>query len=167
MSFFYPDTFEIAGQQYKGQRSSKSSKVYIPFTQELPVTIGDVITQTVGSSTRIELKVTDLEMHENLGGDETGHSHLLTLTVHNLTSSAHKPQAPAPISIGTITATQVQVGNNNQQITNISLQEVVQRVAEQGDSQTKGLLRVILENPTVSTLVGVAATAGLSKLLAS
>lgn len=164
MSFFYPDTFEIAGQTYKGSRNSKKSQVYIPFTQEPPVTIGDTIFQKVGSATRIELKVTDLEIHEN-SGDDTRHTQLLTLTVHNVTESLHKPQAPAPISIGSINAGQVQVGSHNQLITNITLNDVVQQVAAKGDEQAKGLLLRLLENQTVSSIIGAGASVAFTALL--
>lgn len=163
----YPDTFEINGEVHKGSRSPKDLRVLIPYTVEPVVNFGDVIVQKLGSASRAELKVIDMKFMPNgtmLIG--TKHPHLLTLTVENMTSNAHKSPAAPTISIGSNSGN-VQIGSHNQQITNISLQEVVQKVAEQGDPQTKGLLRVILENPTVSTLVGVAATAGLTKLLAN
>lgn len=90
---------------------------------------------------------------------------MLTLTVENMTAASHQTPPPASVSIGSINAEQVQVGSHNQQITNITLHEIVQKVAQQGDAEAKGLLRQLLENPTVSAVVGAGATFGLSKLL--
>jgi len=65
------------------------------------------------------------------------------------------------VNIGNITAYNVQVGNENSLITNISLQELVQKVAESKDQKAKSLIKELLENSTVGSIIG----AGVSALL--
>ena len=164
-SLAYPHRFSIGGKIYEGQRDTKEGTVRIPYSIEPQLSIGDVIQQKTGSSF-IELKIIDLEFVE--GGSlrvGTKHPNMLTLTTENLTAAAHKAPLQSSISIGSISGQQVQVGNHNSQITNISLAEVVRQVSEKTDPSAKGLLRQLLENPTVSSIVGASASVALSALL--
>lgn len=156
----YPDTFEIRGASYKGQRNRKTSEVLIPYTNAPHVDIGDLISQRTSTST-IEFKVVDLEFLEGASLDVgTVHPHMLTLSVENITSAAHRtPKSPLAIHIGSVSGHQVQVGNQNTQIANISLAEVVKQVAAADDSQAKGLMRQLLENNTVAAIVGAGTSA--------
>lgn len=65
------------------------------------------------------------------------------------------------INIGTINSSQVQVGNDNNQVTNINIQEMVEKVAASNDPEAKSLLKELLSNSTVASAVG----AGVSSLL--
>ncbi|WP_241837167.1 hypothetical protein [Salinivibrio sp. ML290] len=65
------------------------------------------------------------------------------------------------ITIGTINSSQVQVGNENKQVTNINIQELVEKVAGSNDPKAKMLLKELLSNSTVASVVG----AGVSSLL--
>lgn len=161
----YPDTFEIGEVSYKGRRDPKKSEVMIPYTEVPTVTIGDQLVQRSGPSV-IHLKVVDVSYLEggslNVG---TNHPHMLTLAVENMTSSEHRtPQNPTAIHIGSISGQQVQVGNQNTQITNITLSEVIQRVASSGDAEAKGLLSKLLQNNTVAAIIGAGATTLLGAL---
>jgi hypothetical protein len=69
-----------------------------------------------------------------------------------------------PVNIGSLNAQNVQIGSQNTQITNLSLAEVVKQVAAQNDAQAKGLLRQLLENSTVSAIVGAGTSALLGML---
>lgn len=161
----YGDTFEINGVLYKGSRDHQKNEVAIPYTDAPDVRLGDMIVHQAGAN-RIELKVLDVDFQ--LGGSleiGTHHPHILTLSVENLSTAAHRTQlAPPAINIGSVTAHQVQVGSHNSQIVSISLAEVVKQVAATNDPQAKGLLRQFLENSTVASLVGAGAT-GLIALL--
>ncbi|EQB0500621.1 hypothetical protein WKI44_13700 [Vibrio alginolyticus] len=72
-------------------------------------------------------------------------------------------QEPAmpQINIGSINSKQVQVGNHNSQVTNINVQELVEKVAQSDDEEAKSILKSLLENSTVASVVG----AGLSGLI--
>lgn len=158
----YPDVFEISGAQYKGQRNRQKSEVLIPYTVAPDVRIGDVVNQKAGANI-IQLKVVDLDFLEGGSlGVGTSHPHMLTLNVENLTAASHRaPASPSTIHIGSVSGHQVQVGNQNTQLASISFAEVVKQVAAQNDPHAKGLLRQLLENNTVSAIVG----AGTSALL--
>lgn len=65
------------------------------------------------------------------------------------------------INIGSINSDQVQVGNHNNQITNINVQKLVEKVAQSNDEEAKSLLKSLLENSTVASVVG----AGISGLI--
>ncbi|EGG92945.1 hypothetical protein IMCC1989_2085 [gamma proteobacterium IMCC1989] len=68
---------------------------------------------------------------------------------------------PQNINIGSITSDKVQVGNNNHLITNFHIQEVVEKIAASNDPEAKNLLKSLLENSTVGSLLG----AGVSALI--
>ncbi|MDQ1091196.1 hypothetical protein QE400_000609 [Xanthomonas sacchari] len=161
----YPDVFDISGSQYKGQRDRKKSEVLIPYTDAPHVQIGDVIIQKTGPNV-LRLKVVDLEFLEGGSlGVGTNHPHMLTLNVENLTANSHKlPLSPSSIHIGAISGHQVQVGNQNSQVANISLADFVKQVAANNDPHAKGLLRQLLENSTVSAIVGAGASALLTAI---
>ena len=66
---------------------------------------------------------------------------------------------PQNITIGSITSDKVQVGNNNNQVTNLHIQEIVEKVAASNDPEAKSLLKSLLENSTVGSLIGAGASA--------
>ncbi|ASO31040.1 hypothetical protein CG015_17835 [Vibrio anguillarum] len=75
-------------------------------------------------------------------------------------TETQEPAMPQ-INIGSINSKQVQVGNHNSQVTNINVQELVEKVAQSNDEEAKGILKSLLENSTVASVVG----AGLSGLI--
>lgn len=157
----YPDTFEIGGVSYKGQRDRKKSEVLVPYTSPPTVDIGDTIVQRTGPSS-IHLKVIDVNfLEEGSLGVGTKHPHMLTLQVENLTAARHQSPGAPTIQIGTVSGQQVQVGSQNSMAFHISLAEVVRQVAESGDPKAKSLMREVLENNTVAAVVG----AGVSALI--
>ncbi|MCG9741668.1 hypothetical protein [Vibrio alginolyticus] len=75
-----------------------------------------------------------------------------------------KEESPMPqINIGSISSSNgnVQVGNNNAQVANVNIQEIVEKVAASDDAEAKNVLKSLLENKTVASIVGV----GLSSLI--
>lgn len=78
-------------------------------------------------------------------------------------TDTQEPAMPQ-INIGSITSEQVQVGNHNSQVTNINVQELVEKVAQSNDEEAKSILKSLLENNTVASVVG-AGLAGLIGLL--
>ncbi|MEW6660002.1 MAG: hypothetical protein AB1424_15195 [Thermodesulfobacteriota bacterium] len=161
----YPNIIMIAGVEYKAQRNMSEGQVLIPYTKEPDVGIGDVIIQISGSR-EIELKVLDVSFLEggslNVG---TKHPHMLTLQVENITANAHKTHSgKSTFNIGSISSQQVQVGNHNYQTVNISVQQLVEEIAKSSDQEAKSLLRKLLENSTVGSLIGAGASALLGLL---
>ncbi|WP_281961501.1 hypothetical protein [Vibrio parahaemolyticus] len=69
-------------------------------------------------------------------------------------------------SIGNINATNVQLGNQNHQHNsiNITLSNLVEKVASSDDDEAKSKLKEILENSTVASIVGAGASTLLSLL---
>lgn len=159
----YQDTFSIAGKPHKGMRDRKKSEVLIPYTDAPAIAIGDTIIEQSGPNS-IELQVMDVNYQPggslNVG---TRHPHMLTLSVRNNTAAKHQPAAaPSSIHIASVTGHQVQVGNHNHQISNITLSEVVKQVAMSSDPEAKGLMKKVLENNTVAAIVGAGASALLT-----
>jgi hypothetical protein len=161
----YPDTFDIGGASLKGRRDRAKSEVYIPYSEEPNVAIGQTISQRSGSNV-IELKVLDADFLPD-GSQMVGtkHPNLLTLHVENLTAAGQRTPPPASaINIGTLNGQNVQVGNQNHQAITISLAQMVERVAASNDAEAKGKLRSLLENSTVSAIVGAGVTALIGAL---
>lgn len=162
----YPEKFTIAGIEYKGRRNSTEKKVLIPYTEEPDITIGDEITQKLGKG-EISLKVLDMSFLPggtlNVG---TKHQHMLTLKVENLTANEHKPKPSSQntFNIGSVSGSQVQIGESNHMLVNISITELVDKVAKSGDPQAKSMLKQLLENSTVASIVGAGASALLGLL---
>ncbi|ENY9450402.1 TPA: hypothetical protein O8U57_001481 [Enterobacter asburiae] len=164
-AMIYPDTFIIEGEIFKGKRNSQKKQVLIPYTNEPEVIIGQHIIQSVGKN-EIKLKVLDMKMVQ--GGTlkrGTKHPHMLTLSIENMTENEHKsPTKSSTFHIGSINGEQVQVGESNHMLVNISITELVEKVAKSGDPQAKSVLKQLLENSTVASIVG-AGTSALLNLL--
>ncbi|HBQ6873296.1 TPA: hypothetical protein L8O67_005219, partial [Klebsiella pneumoniae] len=67
-------------------------------------------------------------------------------------------------NIGSVSGEQVQIGESNHMLVNISITELVEKVAKSGDPQAKSMLKQLLENSTVASIVGAGASALLGLL---
>jgi hypothetical protein len=161
----YPELFIISGIEYKGRRDSTKQQVLIPYTDEPDLTIGDEITQKLGKND-ITLKVLDISLLPGGSLDiGTNHPHMLTLSIDNITSNQHKPKTSQnTFNIGSVSGSQVQVGENNHLIVNISITELIEKVAHSDDPKAKSILRDLLNNSTVASIVGAGASALISLL---
>lgn len=156
----YSEIVYIDGEEHKAKRDMNKGTLNIPYTTEPDVGIGDVITQKSGKR-KIHLKVLDASFLKggtlNIG---TNHPHIVNLKVENTTAQAHKPEPqPSTINIGSILGEQVQVGNNNSQTVNISIEKLAEELAKSSDPEAKGLLKKLLENSTVGSIIGAGASA--------
>ncbi|MCL1040433.1 hypothetical protein L2712_02035 [Shewanella marisflavi] len=158
----YPEIVYIEGEEYKANRDMDKGTVDIPYTEEPDIGIGDVISLKSGKR-EIALKILDLSFSENSSLNiGTNHPHIAALKVENTTAKPHTQNiAPSTINIGTLNGEQVQVGNGNTQTVNISIHKLVEEVSKTNDPEAKTLLRKLLENSTVGSLIG----AGASSLL--
>ena len=162
----YPEVVFIEGQEFKAKREVSKGKVFIPYTETPDVGIGDVITQKTGQR-EVHLKVLDIQFLE--GGTlqlGTKHSNLLTLHVENSTSAPHKTSTSnnTTFNIGSISGEQLQVGNNNSQLVTINVQKLVEEVVKSDDTEAKSLLKQLLENSTVGSVIGAGASALINML---
>lgn len=161
----YPDTLVISDAEYRGRRNLKEGKVLIPYTSEPNVGIGDVIVQKSGDR-EILLKVIDISFQQ--GGSlkvGTKHPHMLTLLVENSTSQAHVSQIKSStFNIGTVSGSNIQVGDSNILSVNITIHELVEKVAKSGDETAKSKLKEFLNNGTVASILGAGASALLAIL---
>lgn len=155
----YPEIVTITGTEYKGQRDMPKGQLLIPYTEEPDVGIGDIITQKSGKR-EIQLKVLDASFLEE-GSLKVGtkHPHMLTLKVENTTAKPHVTNNNPTINIGSLNGEQVQVGNNNSQVTNINMQQLVEHIANSNDDEAKATLKSLLQNSTVASLMGASASA--------
>jgi hypothetical protein len=156
----YPEIIYIDGIEYKGTRDMAKGEVKIPYTDEPDVGIGDIISQKSGRR-EINLKVIDASFRAgatlNVG---TKHPNLLILKVENTTAQVHiSNKESSTINIGSISGEQIQVGNHNSQITNISIQQLVEHIAKNGDDEAKATLKTLLQNNSVASLLGAGASA--------
>lgn len=161
----YPETFTISGKEFKGKRNPTKKEVLIPYTDEPEISIGDEIVQRLGKG-EILLKVIDMSFLPdgtlNIG---TKHPNMLTLKVENLTANEHKPKSSQnTFNIGSVSGSQVQIGDRNHLIINVSITELVEKVSQSQDPQAKSILKDLLNNSTVASIVGAGASALLALL---
>ncbi|VXD04915.1 conserved hypothetical protein [Enterobacterales bacterium 8AC] len=170
MSFedsYYPDFFTISGKEFKGRRDIVKHWVDIPFTEEIKVDSGDTIMLTSGSK-ELHLKVIDLHQYQDgTGLMGTEHPHFLRLIVENVLGETHRAKHKintfnfnAPVSGG-----QVQIGENNHLQVNVSITELIDRVAKSNDREAKSMLIELLNNSTVASIIGAGASTLLGMLL--
>lgn len=161
----YPDIFFISGKEFKGSRRAGKNQVDIPYTNEPQIELGDVLLQRTGSREH-SLKVIDISISRN-GTLNVGtpHPHLMTLTIENTSAEALRvKKSTNTFNIGSVTGDQVQIGENNHLLINISFTELVEKVAKSDDTQAKSMLKKILENNTVASIVGAGASVLLGLL---
>lgn len=160
----YPDDFVLGSAVLKGARNRKTGEVQIPYTDAPVIRVGDVIVQRNGPNEhRLEVTDVDYQLHSSLEIG-TPHPHILSLTVRNLAAKALEPKPAPSLNIGSLSAHQVQIGDNNKQSLTVSLAEVVKHVASTNDPEAKNLMRQLLENSTVAAVVGAGASALLGLL---
>lgn len=156
----YPEKLTIAGSEYKGQRNISKGEVLVPYTDEPDVGIGDIITQKSGKR-EIHLKVIDaLFLKDGSQGVGTMHPHMLTLKVENTTAQPHITKNDnSTFNIGSISGENIQVGNGNALTTNVTIQELAEKIAKSDDPEAKLKLKELLQNSTVGSLIGAGASA--------
>ncbi|EKN3404397.1 hypothetical protein AB5J03_004414 [Yersinia enterocolitica] len=161
----YPDVFIISSTEFKGSRSTGKNQIDIPYTDEPEIELGDILIQKIGNR-ELNLRVVDLSISKNgtlnVGTD---HPHLLTLIVENLSGDAFKTKkSGSTFNIGSVSGKQVQIGETNHLLVNVSITELVEKIAKSDDKQAKSMLRQLLENSTVASIVGAGASALLGLL---
>lgn len=159
----YQDVVLIDGMKYEAQYNMSTGQLLVPYTETPDIGKDDVIVREVGKR-NVSLKVLDAQLiREGTLKRGTKHPHLLKLKVEDMTSQKHETDAAnnTIFNIGSITSEQLQVGNHNAQSITINVQKLVEEVAQSDDPKAKGLLLKLLENSTVSSIIG----SGVSALI--
>ncbi|MBL5926608.1 hypothetical protein [Enterobacter asburiae] len=162
----YPETFIINEKQFQGTKKTGNNQVKIPFTVEPDVDLGTVIIQKIGQRD-IFLKVVDLNiLLDSTMQVGTTHPHLLSLEVENISSEKHKQNKGSNnvFNIGHVSGSQVQIGESNHLLINVSITELVEKVAASEDPNAKSALKELLNNSTVASIIGAGASALVSML---
>jgi hypothetical protein len=104
-------------------------------------------------------------VHSNLEGNVYFEPRI-TLSGREFLAKLKAPanSVPPAINIGAISGSTFQVGNGNSLSVNVSVQELVERVAKTNDPEAKSKLKDLLNNATVAGLIGAGATALLALL---
>lgn len=85
-----------------------------------------------------------------------------TMTLELTNASLNTAKNMTTYNISTVHGDKIQIGESNQMLVNISINELVEKVAKSDDQQAKSMLKQLLENNTVASIVGASATALLS-----
>jgi len=165
----WPDRVTIDGTVFKARVDSGDGLISLPCATEPQVSVGDVITQTVGRrENSLEVLEVDFQPNGSLGIG-TVHRHLLVLTVEPTTSQAHTQQpgaaAPAaraaPRQAAPIPTAQAAPPSP------LKLAELVERVSRGSDVEAKTMLVALLDNASVSAIVGPVTALGMRAKLRS
>lgn len=158
----YGETYFIAGQEFKGS-APNGGKISIPYTVLPTVEVEDIIYKKAGNG-RVGWVVQDMSCYEdgtmNIG---TKHDHLLILSVE-LESERNKMNSPT-FKIDNLTGHTIQLGHENSIVMNITVEDLVRRVAESSDEESKSRLSSFLESSSAKAIlgVGIPALVGLLK----
>ncbi|APG05683.1 hypothetical protein BJI69_18440 [Luteibacter rhizovicinus DSM 16549] len=165
----WPDRVTIDGMVYKARVDAGDGLVSLPCPSEPQVSVGDVITQTVGRrEASLEVLEVDFQPNGSLGIG-TVHRHLLVLTVEPTTSQAHTqppgassakaPPVARPPKASPVASTQAAPAST------LKLAELVDRIARSSDTEAKAMLLALLDNASVSAIVGPVTALGMRALL--
>lgn len=156
----WPDRVTIDGVVFKARVDAGDGLVSLPCASEPQVSVGDVITQTVGRrENSFEVLEVDFQPNGSLGIG-TVHRHLLVLTVEPTTSQAHTQQpgagAAAPGPVGKVVPRRAAPAPVAQAAppSSLKLAELVERVSRGSDGEAKAMLVALLDNASVSAIVG-------------
>lgn len=163
----WPDRVTIDGTVFKARVDASDGLVSLPCPSEPQVSVGDVITQTVGRrETSLEVLEVDFQPNGSLGIG-TIHRHLLVLTVEPTTSQAHTQQPGASAPVARVPSPKVAPRPAVQAAppSTLRLAELVERVSRSGDAEAKSMLLALLDNAAVSAIVGPVEALGMRAML--
>jgi len=160
----WPDRVTIDGCLFKARVDTGDGMVSLPCPAQPQVSVGDVITQTIGRrETSLEVLEVDFQPNGSLGIG-TVHRHLLVLTVEPTTSQAHTQQPGASAAAAPIAPARPSAPVSAAQgapASPLTLAELVDRVARSSDVEAKALLVASLDNASVATIVGPVIALGM------
>lgn len=163
----WPDRVTIDGTVHKARVDAGDGLVSLPYTTEPQVSVGDVITQTVGRR-ESSLEVLEVNFEENGSlGIGTIHRHLLVLSVEPTTSQAHTQQPGAVARVAPARPVASAPVAKVAPASPLKLAELVDKVSRSSDIEAKSMLVALLGNATVSALLGPVVALGMRAQLQS
>lgn len=156
------DLIKANGQRVEGIQASVQKKLTIIERDDILIEPGDLLERKASNGSVSVYKVIDPGFIESHGIGFPAHYQIK----HQNLSVEEVKELPQNVTynFGSISAEQMQVGNNNTQNVTINVQELVKKVVESDDEEAKSKLKSLLENSTVASVVG-AGISGLISLL--
>ena len=160
MSFsdFMTDTIDVIksnGDKFEGIKASVQDKETFINRSDILIEAGDLLQRRASNGSISNYEVIDPGFHETFENIEAHYQ----IKHKNLSiKEAEKMIQSVTYNFGSISADQMQVGNNNSQHVTINMQQLVEKVAKSDDEEAKGLVRKLLENNTVASVLGASAS---------
>lgn len=158
---FMKDTVDVIksnGDRIEGIKASVQDKQTFINRSDILIEAGDLLQRKASNGSISNYEVIDPGFHEAFGSIEAHYQ----IKHKNLSiKEAEKMIQSVTYNFGSVSAEQMQVGNNNSQHVIINMQQLVEKVAQSNDEEAKGLLKKLLDNSTVASVVG----AGVSSLI--
>ena len=156
------DLIKANGQRVEGIQASVLEKRTLIERDDIVIEPGDLLERKASNGSVSVYKVIDPGFRESHGFGLPAHYNIK----HQNLSVEEVKENPQNVTynFGSISADQMQVGNNNTQNVTINVQELVKKVVESDDEEAKSKLKSLLENSTVASVVG-AGISGLISLL--
>ncbi|EPZ1264670.1 hypothetical protein ACXKOW_002625 [Vibrio parahaemolyticus] len=145
----------------KGIKASVQEKMTFIHRSDILIESGDLIQRRASNGSISNYKVIDPGFHESFGSIKAHYQ----IKHQNLSiQEAEKMVQNITYNFGSISAEQMQVGNENTQNTTINIQQLVEKVASSNDTEAKNKLKQLLENSTVASVLGASVSGLLSML---
>ena len=156
------DLIKANGQKVEGIQARVMEKRTIIERGDILIEPGDFLERKASNGSVSVYKVIDPGFIESDGIDfparyKIKHQNLSVEEVKELPQNV-------TYNFGSISAEQMQVGNNNTQNVTINFQELVKKVVESDDEEAKSKLKSLLENSTVASVVGAGISGWISLL---
>lgn len=147
---FYPDILVIAGTNYKAQHSTVTGAVLLPYKDEPDVKVGDVITKKTDDK-EVSLKVLEASFRRiGTFSSATKNPHMLTMKVEVSAEAPHKAPEVAEV------APRFDESEHPTTVA-LTLQQLIEKISVGNDGEAKDIVRKLLQNRTVTGLLGAGA----------
>ncbi|MFA1568818.1 hypothetical protein A152_0007275 [Vibrio tasmaniensis 1F-187] len=145
----------------KGIKASVQEKMTFIQCSDILIESGDLLQRKASNGSVSNYKVIDPGFHESFGSIKAHYQ----IKHQNLSiQEAEKMVQNITYNFGSISAEQMQVGNDNTQNTTINIHQLVEKVASSNDTEAKNKLKQLLENSTVASVLGASISSLLSML---
>lgn len=157
-SDFMTDTIDVIksnGDKFEGIKASVQDKETFINRSDILIEVGDLLQRRASNGSISNYEVIDPGFHETFGSIEAHYQ----IKHKNLSvKEAEKMIQSVTYNFGSISADQMQVGNNNSQHVTINMQQLIEKIAKSNDEEAKGLVRKLLDNKTVASVLGASAS---------
>lgn len=145
-------------KKIEGIKASVREKMTFIERSDVLIESGDLLQRKASNGSVSNYKVIDPGFHE---ASKSMAAHYQIKHKNLSIQEAEEMVQNITYNFGSISAEQMQVGNDNTQNVTINVQKLVEAIAESNDHEAKSMLKSLLENSTVASVVG----AGVSGLI--